>query len=689
MDNISVAFLWHFHQPMYSKPDDPVLPLPWVRLHAIKDYLDMLKHIQKFPDIHATFNFTPSLLIQIQGYRENKFTDRQFILFRKKAEELTIEERIEILRDFFLANWTRMIEPYPRYFSLLLKRGKNIVDDELAAIAQAFTAEEFRDLQVWANLVWIDPLFRDEISDLYQQGKNFREKDKDRISALEYKIISSLIDEYKKAFESGQIELITSAMYHPILPLLIDSDLAKVSNPNLAIPFHIAYRDDAREQVERGIKVFEQCFGKKPNGLWPSEGSVCHDLAPILSSAGIEWIATDEEILARTLKSTFRRDENGIPSNAAALYKPWQLDGVKILFRDHVLSDMIAFNYNTWDQKKAAQDFVVRIKTLGNSLSPFEKFIIPVILDGENAWEYFENDGTKFLDFLYEELSREKIPTTTISGYLREHAVSNKLETIFPGSWIGANFNIWMGKSQDHKAWQVVKDLKEKLTAKKITDPAVWDRFYILESSDWYWWFGDDFFSVTGEVFDELFRINAIWIYKKIGEEPPHELFSLINKQTEGFYQRPIDRIKPVIDGKVTHFYEWFNAGCADVKRMGGTMQRFAGLFSTIYYGADNKNIYIRIDIMNHDISSYEYIIDFDKPKDFSIVLDKNCPVPFKIKDIVEVAVPLELLDLPGSTEKVIEFVVRAREKTVEVDRTPLLKFSVSQKEISLQNWTV
>ncbi|MEO0162522.1 MAG: glycoside hydrolase family 57, partial [candidate division WOR-3 bacterium] len=181
MNNLSLAFLWHFHQPIYSTPDDNVLPMPWVRLHAIKDYLDMLKNLQKFPMLTATFNFTPSLLLQIKEYKEGKSTDRQFLLFRKRAEDLTLEEKVEILKDFFLANWEKMVEPYPRYFSLLMKRGKKLVPEELPSVAESFTTDEFRDLQIWANLVWIDPLFREEIKELYQKGKNFREQDKEII----------------------------------------------------------------------------------------------------------------------------------------------------------------------------------------------------------------------------------------------------------------------------------------------------------------------------------------------------------------------------------------------------------------------------------------------------------------------------------------------------------------------------
>lgn len=688
MSNVSVAILWHFHQPIYSEPDNCTLPLPWVRLHCLKDYLDMLKHVQNYPKVHVTFNFTPSLLLQIHDYQTGKCTDQQFLLFKKKAEELTMEERTDILRDFFLAHWERMIEANPRYFSLLLKRGKNIVEEELVTIAKSFTPDELRDLQIWANLVWIDPLFRSEIEDLYKKGKNFSEEDKDRIIALENKIIASIFDEYKKALESGQIEISTSPLYHPILPLLINSNLAKVSNPNLATPFQFSYPDDAMHQIDEGIKVFEKCFGQKPKGMWPSEGGVCQELIPILSQFGVEWIATDEEILARSLKTSFRRDENGVPNRPEIVYKPWQYDNIKIVFRDHMLSDLIGFVYNSWDQKEAAQDLTAKLLHIRNTLPTFDKFIIPIILDGENAWESYMNDGTEFLEGLYENFVKEGITTATISKFLEENETKNKLPSLFPGSWIGANFNIWISHPEDRKAWQVLKNLREKLLEKGITDRKIWDRLYILEGSDWYWWFGEEHFSLVDEIFDALFRLNAQWIYKNIGEEPPPELFSSIKKSARVLTYQPNDKMTPVIDGRVTHFYEWHHAGHADVLRMGGTMHRFAGLFSTIYCGFDNKNLYIRFDLENHDIAAYEYKIKFYKPKEYEIILGKPKEIVYKLDRIGEVAIPTTILGLEDS-EGVVEFIMNAQQKGVEVDRTPLLKFTVRLKDVKLYNWTV
>ena len=685
--NVSLAFFWHFHQPMYAGPQSKILPLPWVRLHCLKDYLDMLKNVQKFPGLKMTFNFTPSLLLQIQGYVSGEITDEQFLLLRKKPEELSDENKIQILRDFFLANWDRMIGPYPRYLSLLLKRGKNIVEEELPAISQTFTAAEWRDLQLWSNLVWIDPVFREEIRDLYTQGKNFREEDKERLIALEHRIMSSIFGEYKKAYDAGDVELTTSPLYHPILPLLANSDLARVSNPNLSIPFRFTHPEDAEQQIVEGLRVFEGIFGRKPAGMWPSEGSVCEELMPVYARHGVEWVATDEEILARSIRRSFYRDARGVPNFADHLYKPWRYKGVNFIFRDHIISDLIGFTYYAWDQEKAAQDFVGRIKNISEQLPSFDRYIVPVILDGENAWEAYPDDATHFFEALYGELTKEQIITTTVSGFLRDNEVKHELPSLFPGSWIGANFDIWIGQAEDHVAWQIIEDVRQRLVAKKITDKEIWNHLYMLEGSDWFWWFGSGHVSATTQVFDDLFRQHVIWIYQRIGEEPPPVLYSPVQQRAEVFSCQPIDQVSPVIDGRITNYYEWYSAGYVDIKRMGGTMHRFAGLFTRVYCGFDERYLYVRFDIENEDIGAYEYRIRFFKPKDQEFTFCESGSRFCVIDKVGEMAIPLTELGLDG--QSAVEFMIDARHKGVEIDRTPSLKFNVKLSDVRLTNWTV
>jgi hypothetical protein len=407
----------------------------------------------------------------------------------------------------------------------------------------------------------------------------------------------------------------------------------------------------------------------------------------MLSKQGVEWIATDEEILARSLRRSIYRHETGVPNCPELLYSPWKCKDISLIFRDHVISDLIGFTYYNWDQGDAARDFAERVKHISEQLPSYDRFIVPIILDGENAWEAYTNDATEFFDALYGELVKENIPTTTVSRFLKENGVKKELPGIFPGSWIGANFNIWIGQPQDHVGWKMVQDVRQKLVAKNITDIAIWDRFYMLEGSDYYWWFGSGHVSATTFIFDELFRMNALWIYKKIGEEPPAELYSPIQQRAETFSCQPIDKISPVIDGRLTNYYEWYSAGYVDIKRMGGTMHRFAGLFSRVYCGFDDNNLYIRFDVEDEDITAYEYRIKFFKPHDFEIPFCKTKDFKCKIDKIGEIAVPLSKLKVED--EGIVEFLVDARQKDVEADRTPSLKFNVKLKDVQLHNWTV
>jgi hypothetical protein len=280
------------------------------------------------------------------------------------------------------------------------------------------------------------------------------------------------------------------------------------------------------------------------------------------------------------------------------------------------------------------------------------------------------------------------LPTTTISAYTTTHTPDSTLKQLFPGSWIGANFNIWIGHPEDHKAWRIIKDLRDKLTEKNINDPHVWDRLYILEGSDWYWWFGEEHFSAVAEIFDELFRLNVIWIYRAIGEEPPPELFSTIKKFSEALIVQPNDKMTPTIDGKVTSFYEWYHGGHADVLRMGGTMHRFAGLFSQIFCGFDDDHVYIRFDVENHDIKAYEYTLKIYAPQELTVSLSDNNAIQYVVTHVGEIALPISMLST-DQTLLSIEFIISASKEGKEIDRTPLLKFMTKLDDVKLYNWTI
>ncbi|MBA4348533.1 MAG: glycoside hydrolase [Thermodesulfovibrio sp.] len=614
-----IAFFWHMHQPYYKDPFTGVYMLPWVRLHGTKDYLDMVKILEEFPDIHQTFNLVPSLLEQLNDYTENSVKDRYLELTLLNPSDLTEEDRQFIIENFFLANWDNMIKPFPRYYKLLLKRGVRFTKSDIVRVSKYFTDSDIRDLQVLFNLSWIDPMFRNSdpfLKDLFEKEKDFTEEDKQLLMKKQFEILKEIIPEYKKMAQTGQVEYSVTPFYHPILPLLWDTDIARIATPDIKLPKkRFSHPEDAVKQIKMAVEYFEKIFGYKPAGMWPSEGSVSEDVVRAIGAEGIKWIATDEEVLSRTLGRPLRSPEGHL-IDAPSLYKPHQFSNVSIFFRDHKLSDLIGFVYSGWKTQKAVDDFMDRLLQIRNTLPDDRAYVVPVILDGENAWEYYQNDGQDFLRGLYGALSNDsRFKTVTMSEFIGKHGYGDPLLGLHAGSWINANFKIWIGHEEDNLAWDYLAQTRDDLETFEKANPdrdtsEAWKAIYAAEGSDWNWWYGDEHSTETQEDFDELFRGYLMKVYRVIGKDIPNNLFIPIlledrkvipEMQIRGF-------IYPKIDGQVTTYFEWFQAAHIDVKMSGGSMHRSESLVSTIHYGFNKDNLYIRIDPVTPFIDLEEQI---------------------------------------------------------------------------------
>src|SRR5436190_3292272 len=465
-----VAFLWHMHQPFYEDLVTREHILPWVRLHALKDYYGMVAVLREFPEIKATFNLVPSLLVQLEAFAADRARDRSLELSLKPAQALEPGDEQRMLDTFFHAQPQRMIEPYPRYAELWMRRGSP---------PSTFTVDELRDLQVWHKLAWVDPSYFEtdvRVRTLVARGRDFSEADKAVLREVELELLNRVIPEYRAAAERGQIEVSGSPFYHPILPLLCDTDVYLQTHPNARTPRQrFQHPEDAAEQLHRAVACHERLFGARPVGLWPSEGSVSNAMAPLVARAGFEWMATDELILARTLGVTFTRDGFGHVEQPERLYAPYCLraggESVGCVFRDHVLSDLIGFTYAGWAPDAAADDFIGRLVEAGRRYQGRvggEEPLVPIILDGENAWEHFEGGGRPFLRALYRRLTgHPELRTVTMReaarGATRDHS------STFPGSWIDANFSIWIGHADDQRAWSQLADAREALSTVPAT----------------------------------------------------------------------------------------------------------------------------------------------------------------------------------------------------------------------------
>jgi|WetSurMetagenome_2_1015567.scaffolds.fasta_scaffold00012_49 alpha-amylase/alpha-mannosidase (GH57 family) len=676
------------HQPSYKDPFSGIYTLPWVRLHGVKDYLDMVRIIEDFPAIRQTFNVVPSLIEQLNDYIENGARDKHMELTLKAPSELTHEERVFIVEYFFLANWDTMIKPYPRYYELLQKRGLSYSRSDLGRTIKYFSDQDLCDLQLLFNLIWIDPMFRDSdpfLKELVEKGRDYTENDKQQLIAKQLDILKRIIPEYRKLSASGQIEISVSPYYHPILPLLCDTDSARIAMPWIKLPKkRFAHPEDAIHQIRSGIGFCEKTFGFKPLGMWPSEGSVSEDVAVAISSEGIKWIATDEEVLARSLSRPLRGSE-GQTLDPQALYRPYQYSGLSLFFRDHKLSDEIGFVYSGWPPEKAVNDFIEKLSNIRESLPDGQPFVVPVILDGENAWEYYINDGQDFLRALYRALSNDRrFRTVTMSEFINEFGSGEPLRKLHTGSWINADFHVWIGHDEDNLSWDYLSQTRDDLTAFIKTNPCfdvseAWKALYAAEGSDWNWWYGDEHSSDNAKQFDELFRNYLMKVYSVIGKDIPANLYEPILLEDRNI--APDTAIKgfiyPRIDGVVSNYYEWYNSGQIDVKRGGGSMHKAESVISDLYYGFDKDNLYIRLDpaapfaLMGEEIA---FCIDIFSPSQFRIIFapmedhaklyradgekwaDTGAGLESVAKDIFEIAIPFRLIDAAENDE--IQFAV-------------------------------
>jgi alpha-amylase/alpha-mannosidase (GH57 family) len=562
-----VAILWHMHQPYYEDLVTREHILPWVRLHALKDYYGMVALLREFPDVHVTFNLVPSLLVQLEAFAEDRARDPYLELSLKPAVALTGSDVAFILDNFFHAHRQRMIEAYPRYRELLEKRGSAPPGAERpATIAARFSAEDLRDLQVWHKLAWFDPIYLatdERIRGLAAKDRGFTEDDKALLRRVEVELLNRVIPEYRDAIARGQIEVSTSPFYHPILPLLCDTDIYRRTHPASAMPKRrFQHPEDAAEQLERAAACHERLFGKRPVGLWPSEGSVSDAMVPLVAEAGFRWMATDEQILANSLGIRFARDAAGNLDQPERLYAAYGVKaggaGVSCVFRDHGLSDLIGFAYSGWNAHAAATDFVTRLVDAGRRYrerTGGEEAIIPIILDGENAWEHFEGGGRPFLRALYGQLqAHPELTTVTMEQACKEPR--HELRGIFPGSWIDSNFYIWIGHRDDQRGWDQLAEARQALEDAAEVAPdalaAAREEMLIAEGSDWFWWYGDDHSSDHDREFDDLFRRHLRNVYRLLGKPVPDELF-VTNISTAGGVPDawpPTGRLSPVLDRK-------------------------------------------------------------------------------------------------------------------------------------------
>ena len=717
MKPLAVAFLWHMHQPMYKDPLSKKVLMPWVRLHCLKGYNDMIRLAQDYPAVHQNFNLVPSLLAQIEDTLANPAADVYWQASAKPAADLNAQDK-ELLRDdFFMAHADTMIKPYPRYAELLAKRNNS----------EEFSRRDFLDLQVYFNLVWFGYMAHKDypvLKELLHKGADFTEAEKNCVLDTQIKVVRDLLPAYKKAQDSGQVEISVSPFYHPILPLLMDTEFAKRAMPWAPLPERFTHPEDARAQIVKALDKAQQVFGKRPKGMWPSEGSVCEELVELLADALVEWIATDEEILLQSLS---------VEDRGHALYKPYiathKKKSVAVVFRDHSLSDLIGFVYSKNDPARSADDMLGHLTNIHQHLQDVSgPRLVSIILDGENPWEYYSDGGEAFLRRLFERLSDEKIAkTTTLGDFILEHPPTETIAHLHSGSWISHNYDIWIGSSEENTAWNLLKKTREFLVdylrryphAEKAKLDMAWEEIYMAEGSDWFWWYGDDFSTDNDAMFDQLFRMHLANVYRLLDHDVPETLkIAIAQEETAVTVGSPVGFISPILDGKVTHFYEWQEGGYLNTRSASSaTMYRADGILQSLHYGFDLHHLYLRLDMLMPDRLKKKAplvaTVHVVKPPEYKIVFPLQATgkqgayelshasdgIEFKkikeshtiaVETIVEISVPFA--DLKAKTGDELQFFIQVRHEKIELERVPkngFISVQVPDEEFESKMWSV
>ncbi len=725
---LDVVIVWHMHQPYYKDPLKNEYALPWTYLHGIKDYFDMPAIVEDTPGAKAVFNLVPSLIEQLLEYASGDAVDPFLEKGKAAPSGMSLDDRIFLLENYFSANRQHMIEPSRRYLELLYMAGEG-KPGSAAERVRHFREQDLLDLQVLFFLAWTGDAARRRypaFAELVAKGENFTAADKELLFATQREVLQAIIPLYRRLHDEGRIELSVSPYYHPILPLLCDIRSARTAMPRAPLPdASFRHPEDARAQIRRGVSYFREIFGFTPTGMWPPEGSVSNESLTIIAGSGIRWIATDEEILEKSM-------DGGLGAGKERLYRPWRYSSsqgeVGAFFRDHQLSDLIGFTYSQWEAGRAVADLCGRLNAIKSRLGG-EGRVVPIILDGENAWEYYPGNAYDFLQRMYKGIAGSAtLRLTTCSEVLKETRFDGRLHSVFPGSWINGNFGIWIGHPEENLAWGLIAHARAAAVSSNplvaaalesgepspdVTAERICRSLYAAEGSDWFWWYGDDHFSPHSDRFDRLFRQHLMNIYRLLGQNSPRELLEPIKKKNPaGLIREPAAFIDPEINGRISDYFEWLAAGLYDLTRQGSAMHSSDRMLQSFYYGYNGSSFFIRIDgvqdlsrllnkddILNlHLVHDRDYRLPLQMKNDEGPLLVKENGVwtptgsscRWKIAKCCEISIPLGSINLAGGSKLFVSVtLIRDNE---EIGRWPSdapLMLYYAGADIDLDNWLI
>ena len=553
---LRLVLVWHMHQPDFRDFATGEFNHPWVYLHAIKDYSDMAAHLEQHPSVHAVVNLVPILLDQLEDYAEQfasgHIRDRLLrLLMREKLDDVEPAERRFLLDQCFRANHSKMVEPYTRY-----KRLRDLytfVQTHGSDCADYLSGQYLADLVTWYHLAWTGETLRrkeETIVQLMSKGEGFTASERKQLFDLLGAVIQDIVPRYRRLAESGRVELSTTPHYHPIGPLMLDFNAARDSIPDAPLPQADHYaggRTRLAWHVQEAMRTHNARFQQHPVGMWPAEGAVSHAFLEVLSEHRVGWVASGEAVLTNTLRSAGKSTSDRMDF----LYRPYAFEaaGHRMLcfFRNDRLSDMIGFEYKGWHGKDAAGHFIAQLEEIHAKTPPGQSPVVSVILDGENAWEYYPYNAYYFLDELYLVLgAHPDIRTATYAEVLAEpegnggqgeSGFVRPLPKLVAGSWVYGNLSTWIGSDPKNRAWDLLCSAKQSynlvMASGRLNESgmhAALRQLAICEGSDWFWWFGDYNPAQSVSTFDQLFRANLANLYRLLHLPAPAQLSEPISR---------------------------------------------------------------------------------------------------------------------------------------------------------------
>ena len=623
-DALNLAIVFHQHQPYYKNKLTGMVEMPWVRVHAMTEYVDS-PGILSGTDTKVTYNLVPSFIEQLLDYSENGVLDVHTDIARRSwnsegyPNATALELHTMQFQSFWNSGWIYNVtaddprvgwvypssQRYSELYDMTMHNLKpaTIMDDTL------LNPQDFLDLQVLWYLYQFSPSYvqgnynashlDQGLIDLFMQNGQYTLSDLTYVLDTQESHMSNILTMYSELAASGQVELTTTPYYHPIMPLLMMDgwtfeDGIRVNKDS--------WPDDVTNHLQTGMDLFEQELGFRPNGMWPSEQSVSPDMVQPVADVGIEWMVTDELNLEESTDMSGNTIDVSVASNLAT---PWRVDDVAVVFRDRVISDRIAFQYGSMTPEAAASDFLaycddIRQQLLDEGKDPSEH-LLTVALDGEN-WMFMsefqhQDNGRPFTEEWFSRLTTHPTVVTTTPGeFLEKNLTLPEIDVIGTGSWIDGTLSTWAGEAEESLAWQRLVEARQALVAFEEENPShsgledAWESLYIAEGSDWFWWYGLDQDSGYDEMWDVLFKVHLSNIYRAVNLDLPPYLLDLWTNPA--LPETPYGGvIEPMIDG-IALPGEWDGAAMYDADIDDELLD-----IESFHLGYDASNVYVRVDL--------------------------------------------------------------------------------------------